>query len=165
MSSKPRIQNLSTRYLGFYKFGVAVVLASFVVGFFVSAYTEYREHGRLFAFLNTFTWCYLIYIWFRVNRAVHYVEFDEEYLYVRLKQQDLLIPLQNIKDINLVSMGGVYRVDLYAKELTGNPFYFKPSLLYPFNHKTKEAVVDLLWQNIDKAKTRPLPDYRNTLAS
>ena len=74
-------------------------------------------------------------------------------MYVTQKGHDLVIPLENIKDVNLASLEGVYRVDLYAKELFGDKFYFKPSLLYPFNHKKKEAVVNILWANIEKAKS------------
>jgi hypothetical protein len=86
-------------------------------------------------------------------------------MYVIQRKQDLLIPLENVKDVNLVSMGGVYRVDLYVKELFGDKFYFKPSLLYPFNHKKKEALVDVLWANIEKAKSKKQHFQRNALHS
>ena len=110
-------------------------------------------------------WCYFIFIWFKVNQRVYHVEFDDEFMYVVQKGHDLVIPLENIKDVNLVSMGGVYRVDLYAKELFGDKFYFKPSLLYPFNHKKKEAVVNILWANIEKAKSKKQYFQRNALHS
>lgn len=84
---------------------------------------------------------------------------------MRLKASDLIIPLENIKDVNLVSLGGVYRVDLYYKELIGDKFYFKPSLLYPLNHKKKEAVVDILWKYINQAKQKRTVIPRNALHS
>lgn len=166
MASKSRVRNLSTRFLKFYKLSVAVVLAGFILMFFWTAYQEYLRTGRWSTFLMfPLTYGYLIYVWFRVNRSVLHVEFDDEFLYVMLNQQDLVIPLENIKDVNLVSMGGVYRVDLYSKEIIGDKFYFKPSLLYPFNHKKKEAVVDILWSNINRAKQKARPIQRNALHS
>ncbi|NOS90379.1 MAG: hypothetical protein HOP30_00510 [Cyclobacteriaceae bacterium] len=108
---------------------------------------------------------YFLYLWWKVNQHVYHVEFDQEFMYLAQKQQDVLIPLENIKDINLISIGGVYKVELYAKELFGDTFYFKPSLLYPFNHKRKEALVDLLWANIEKAKTQKQHFQANALHS
>lgn len=166
MATKSRIRNLSTRYLTFYKLSVTIVLGCLIGLFLWNGYNEYQEGKGLGSLLFApMTYGYLIYIWYRVNRSVLHVEFDEEFMYVMLNKQDLLIPLENIKDVNLVSMGGVYRVDLYAKELVGEKFYFKPSLLYPLNHKKKEAVVDILWSNIEKAKRRRQHFQANALHS
>lgn len=165
MATKSRVTNLSTRFLGFYKFSVSLFLAGLSAYMFWNAIEELRDDGSLGGFLFPFTYGYLFYVWFRVNASVYRVEFDDDYLYVLLKGQDLLIPLENIKDVNLISLGGVYRVDLFAKDQIGDKFYFKPSLLYPFNHKKKERVVDLLWKKIQEAKKKPMTDYRNTLRS
>lgn len=165
MASKSRVRNLSTRYLKFYKLSVTLVLAGFIIALVWNGITEYRRTGRSSSILIPFTYIYLIYVWYRVNRSVHHVEFDDDFLYVMLNQQDLVIPLENIKDVNLVSMGGVYRVDLYTKDLIGDKFYFKPSLLYPFNHKKKEAIVDILWSNINRAKQKARPIQPNALHS
>lgn len=108
---------------------------------------------------------YFIYLWWQANKRVYHTEFDEEYMYVQQQGHDVLIPLENIKDVNLISVGGVYKVDLYSPETFGDKFYFKPSLLYPFNHKKKEAIVDVLWANIEKAKKRKQVLQRNALMS
>ena len=165
MATKSRITNLSTRFLGFYKFSVAAFLAALIFYMIWNAITELRIKGRIAGFFFPLPYGYLFYVWFKVNASVHRVEFDDDFMIVILKGQDLLIPLENIKDVNLISLGGVYRVDLYSPELIGDKFYFKPSLLYPFNHKRKEAIIDILWSNIEKAKRKPAQDYRNTLHS
>jgi hypothetical protein len=164
MSSKPRIRNLSTRFLGLYRHGTALVIFALAAVFLWEAWQQIRE-GDVFSVLMPIYWGYFLYLWYRVNRSVYPVEFDDEFLYVRLKQSDLIIPLENIKDVNLVSLGGVYRVDLYYKELIGEKFYFKPSLLYPLNHRKKEAVVDILWQNINKARQKRTVLPHNALHS
>ena len=162
---KSRIRNLSTRYLNFYRYGVASILSAIAIAFLVAGYLAYLGEGHLSNLLMPVYWCYFIFIWFKVNQRVYHVEFDDEFLYVAQRGHDLVIPLENIKDVNLVSVGGVYKVDLYAKELFGDKFYFKPSLLYPFNHKKKEAVVDILWANIEKAKSKKQHFQRNALHS
>ncbi|MBS1681802.1 MAG: hypothetical protein JST48_08835 [Bacteroidetes bacterium] len=99
-----------------------------------------------------------------MNRNVYRVEFDDEFLYLILKKNDILIPLENIKDINISTLGGIWRVDLYNAEQIGNKFYFKPSLLYPFNAKKKDELVNVLWEKINKGKSKAigLPKKRAT---
>ncbi len=162
---KSRIRNLSTRYLGFYKYGLIVVILIIFSGILFYYRETLFAKGSFSSWYFPFYWAYLFYLWWRVNRKVFHVEFDQEFMYLKQKDQDLLIPLENIKDVNLASIEGVYKVDLYATELFGNKFYFKPSLLYPFNHKKKEALVDVLWANIEKAKSKKQHFQRNALHS
>lgn len=159
---KSRIRNLSTRYLAFYKWGVGLIILT-VVLLFVFFEVDSLKKLRIGMLFWPMYYGYFLYLWWNVNKRVYHVEFDNDFMYVIQRKQDLLIPLENVKDVNLVSMGGVYRVDLYVKELFGDKFYFKPSLLYPFNHKKKEALVDVLWANIEKAKSKKQHFQRNAL--
>jgi hypothetical protein len=125
-----------------------------------------RTVGDYFTILFRYgyvTW--LGYLWWKLNSNVYHVEFDEEFLYVLLRKQDIIIPLENIKDINLKTLGGVYRVDFYHAEQLGDRIYFKPSLLYPFNSKKKDTLVNVLWSNIEKAKRKVQDFQRNALHS
>ena len=106
-----------------------------------------------------------IYLWWKVNSNVYNVEFDDEFLFVILRNNDILIPLENIKDVNIKTLGGVYQVDLYHAEQLGNKIYFKTSLLYPFNFKKKDELVNVLWSNIEKAKRKKQDFQRNALHS
>ena len=133
MPEKSRIRNLSTRYLKFYKFSVPILIIAFMGSYFGFGYTEYKSDGHISNLLMPFNFSYLVYVWWLVNRKVYHVEFDADFMYVIQKNQDVVIPLENIKDVTLISLGGVYKVELYVKELFGDTFYFKPSLLYPFN--------------------------------
>jgi hypothetical protein len=166
-SAKPksRIKNLSTRFFNFYKYGTAVVIAIFIIGFIVFEYYSYAEDGSVTHFIMPLTYGHLIWIWIGVNRKVFHVEFDAEFLYVLQKNQDILIPLENIKDVEIVSLGGVYKVTLYAKDQLGDLIYFKPSLLYPFNFKAKDALADVLRRNIAEAKKKVRVYPNNALYS
>jgi len=161
-----RIKSLSTRYLGFYKNSVFVLSLGFISFFLFIAVRAYLE-GKYFynSLFYAFYFGFLSYGWIRINRNVHRVEFDEEFLYVILRGQDLMIPLENIKEVDIKSLGGVYEVELYSPEQLGNKFYFKPSLLYPFNFKKKDALVNVLRKNINKAQSRKQHFQANALYS
>lgn len=161
-----RIKSLSTRYLGFYKNSVLVVLVGLLL-FFVFVAVQAIVNGKYFfnSLFNVFYFGFFIYGWIRINRNVHRVEFDEEYLYVILRGQDMLIPLENIKEVDIKSLGGVYEVELFTAEQLGKKFYFKPSLLYPFNYKKKDLLVNVLRKNINKAQARKQHFQANALHS
>ena len=159
----PRIKNLSTRFLTLYKYGTAIFILGIVAALVGSEFLATERQGHLISVLLTYG--YFLYLWWKANIKVFHVEFDDDFFYVRQIHHDVLIPLENIKDVNLVSIVGLYKVDLYSHETFGDKFYFKPSLLYPFNHKKKEALVDVLWANIEKAKKRKQVIQRNALMS
>lgn len=162
-----RIKSLSTRYLRFYKNSVVVILIGVVCFFIIANTLSFIESGR-FQLNNWFVTGYFIffvYLWIKMNRNVHRVEFDDEFLYVILKGQDMLIPLENIKDVDIKTLGGVYEVELYQAEQLGKKFYFKPSLLYPFNFKKKDALVDVLRRNINLAQQKKQVWQQNALHS
>jgi len=96
---------------------------------------------------------------------VYRVEFDDEFLYVIQKGQDILIPLENIKEVDIKSVSGVYGVELFNAKQFGKTFYFKPSLLYPFNYKKKDALVNVLRSNINKALEKKQHFQANALHS
>ena len=162
MEAKSRIKNLTTRFFFLYKYGVLVLAGGVILLFIWAGITKSRNIIEAILPLH---WIWLIYLWIVVNQKVYRVEFDDDHLYVIKKGQDTLIPLENIKDVEIVSMGGVYRVDLYSPEDFGAKLYFKPSLLYPFNFKKKDALVNVLRSNIERAKQKPPSFQKNALHS
>ena len=165
LPEKIRVKNLSTRYLGLYKSGSVIFVLTSIIGLFYYSYTAFRLDHNFIHFLLPLPLCILGFFALQGARKVFHVEFDDEFMYVTQANQELLIPLENIKDFNLVDLGGIYQVVLYSKESFGDKFYFLPSLLFVFNHKKKEALVDILWANIEKAKTKKQDFQRNALHS
>jgi hypothetical protein len=115
-----RINSLSTRYLGFYKNSVLVLLIGFVGFLVVAGFKSFLERGDYFNSIFTTGYIsFFIYGWLRINRNVHRVEFDDEFLFVLQPGQDILIPLENIKEVEIKSLGGVYEVELFNPEQLG----------------------------------------------
>ncbi len=96
---------------------------------------------------------------------LEHVEFDQEFLYVVKSRVDYVIPLENIESVEIVSLGGVYKVNLYRPEQLGSNFYFIPSLFCPLNYKTKDLLVNHLRRNIDLAKKKKTSLPYNALMS
>lgn len=160
MAEKLRITNLSTRYLVAFKIFVWCVMTAFL-SFLV--YISFE--GTVFSLIYPLTWIYILYRFYLINKRLYHVEFDDEFLYVIRKNVDILVPLENIKDINLISMLGHWEIIFYNAEQVGEMIYFKPSLLYPFNSKKKDELVNVLWQKINQAKAKPQYFQRNALRS
>lgn len=165
MSEKSRIRNLSTRYLEFYRYGFVVILTAFAGLLLVQSIDDFRSRGFFSSLYFPVVWGFMIYTWFKAHIKVYKVEFDDEYLYVLKRTGDVLIPLENIKDIEMKTLGGMWRVELYYEDIIGNHFYFKPSLLYPLNYKRKDKLVNLLWEKIELAKQRRPRIQTNALHS
>lgn len=77
----------------------------------------------------------------------------------------MVIPLENIESVEISTIGGVYKINLYNPEQLGDHFYFKMSLFYPLNYKPKDELVNVLRRNIDLAKGRKREFTRNALHS
>lgn len=165
MQGKSRITNLSTRFLTLYKAAGYIFIGLSATALIYFTVLRFFSESKFNLFFSTAYFFYGLYLWWKMNRNVYHVEFDDEFLYVILKKNDILIPLENIKDINIKTLGGVYRVDLYNAEQLGSTIYFKPSLLYPFNSKKKDELVNVLWQKINKAKMKQPYFERNALHS
>jgi len=166
MEAKSRIRNLSTRYFRTYKYGV-VLLTLVAIGFFVLRALEKFKQSPIETLGMTGMWISIIFLWnwIRIHKKVYQVEFDEDYLYIIRGNQDTIIPLENIKDVQIKSLVGFYQIDLYSPEDFGSQLYFKPSLLYPLNFKKKDALVDALRKNVVGAKRKVHPDQKNALRS
>ncbi len=165
MAEKSRIRNLSTRYLEFYRYGFIVLLTAFAGFLLFQSVEDFRNKGFLSSLYFPFAWSFLIYTWFKAHVKVYKVEFDDDYLYIIRRKGDVLIPLENVKDIAMKTLGGMWKVELYYTDIIGDHFYFKPSLLYPLNYKSKDKLVNLLWQKIEIAKQKRPGIQSNALHS
>jgi hypothetical protein len=136
---KLTITNLSTRYLTFYKCGSAIFVFVCIIGLSYYRYTAFQEDHDFLQFLVLLPPCTLAFFGLKAARKVYKVEFDDEFIYVAQGKQELLITLENIKDFNLIDLGGVYQVELYSKESFGDKFYFLPLLLKTAFSKKRAA--------------------------
>ncbi len=79
------------------------------------------------------------------------VSYDKENLYVKVEGYDVQIPFHQVKDIEIVSMDGLYKFKLYHHDQFGNEVICKPSIWYPFNHKRIDAELNRIRSYVRKA--------------
>ena len=156
------MKSLSTRWLLPFKVAIYAVYGLLAI---VLITTPFTRSSSWTGILTAGPYLYFLYRLIKVTTKIKNVEFDEEYLYIMNKASDVMIPLENIKSVELKTVGGVYRVDLYYEDLPGSFFYFKPSLLYPLNHRSKDELVDLLRKKIDHSKKSRKASPANVLTS
>ena len=166
MAEKNRIRNLSTRWLTPFK---VVVFAIYIALCIAIVLSYVRQGDGIFQWtLGVMNAGFFVYFFFRLMKMtskLYRIEFDNDFLYVLLKNQDIVIPLENIESVEISTIGGVYKVNLYNAEQLGNHFYFKMSLFYPLNYRSKDELVNVLRRNMDRAKARKVEFLKNALHS
>ncbi len=161
MSAKQNPTRLSSRFLGPYRWVLYVIY----IGAFGSIVYASVTRGWTYAIFQGGLYGWILYLLIRMVTKFQQVSFDDDFLYVYLKKQDYIVPLENIESVEIESLGGVYKVNLYHPEQLGKEFYFKTSLLYPLNAKKKDALVNVLRKKIDLAKSKRQVYQRNALMS
>jgi hypothetical protein len=137
----------------------------FYVAFFGAVVYSFSSKGWLMLIGQSALAGYGAFLLIRMTAKFEELQFDNEFLYVFRKKQDILIPLENIESVEIQSLGGVYKVNLYHAEQLGKEFYFKTSLLYPLNYQSKDELVNRLRAAIERAKRKPREYQQNALMS
>jgi hypothetical protein len=161
MPAKQNPIRLSSRFSGPYRW-VLYIVYSGAIG--VIVYSTFGR-GWFYTISQSVLYGWIFFLLIRMTVKFQEVYFDDEFLYVSKKQQDYLIPLENIESVEIESLGGIYKVNLYQAEQLGKELYFKTSLIYPFNYKSKDALVNVFRSKIDHAKIRKREFPRNALMS
>ena len=85
------------------------------------------------------------------------VSYDESSVYYDKNGFEVQIPFEDIKDIEIKTISGIYTINLYLPSQDGTSIMFKTSLWYPFNFKKQDEKVNELRDRIDRYK-RNLPE-------
>jgi hypothetical protein len=108
MAEKNRIRNLSTRWLLPFK----VVVFAIYSGLCMAIAWSFVGDGKnvadwFFGLCMAGTYSYFFYRLMKVTAKLYRVEFDSDFLYVLLKNQDMVIPLESIESVEISTIGGV----------------------------------------------------------
>ncbi|MEQ8626024.1 hypothetical protein [Ekhidna sp.] len=147
-----RSKSLSIRSVKRYKlFLIAMVTLFF--GFYVIYYTKM---SGLFGILMAIIYVGLmVFYWYpnigKFLRKIKEVSYDNENLYVREGDYEIQIPFYQVKDIEIISMDGLYKFKLYHHDQFGSEVVCKPSIWYPFNYKRIDAELNRIRSYVRKA--------------
>ena len=140
-----KISPFSTRYLKLYK-AFNVLLALSLIMLF------------LFQFKNAWyliiPWGFIFYKYLKIQFAIKPVAYDDYSFYITLPGYELQVRFEEVESIEIISLGGVYRINLFQDSMLGKEIYFKPSLLYPLNYKKVERLIDRLRREVVRARRK-----------
>jgi len=162
MPEKLKPTRLSSRLLGPFKGVLYALYSSFFILIIILIFQRERWYLGL---LQSGIYFYGLFILVKMTRKLQHVSFDDGFLYVHSVNPEIVIPLENIESVEIETLGGTYKVNLYTAEQLGKEFYFKTSLIYPLNYKSKDALVNVLRRDIIKAKSRRQSLPHNALMS
>jgi len=91
---------------------------------------------------------------FKVLRNFKEISYDNENLYIKDEGSDIILPLHKIRDVELVSLDGLYEFKLNPADNLGEAIYVKPSMWYPFNYPKVDAELDQIRYLIKKDKEK-----------
>lgn len=80
------------------------------------------------------------------------ISYDAHYLYVKEPDSDILVPLEHIREVELISLDGVYRFHLKEPLYFGEYIHCKTSMWYPFNFPKVDKELDKIRWLIQKRK-------------
>ncbi|MFT7034334.1 MAG: hypothetical protein ACJA2S_002848 [Cyclobacteriaceae bacterium] len=122
-----RTKTLTTYTILVYKSTVLLMVAVFLTFFFIKSAAGPSSLMILAPYI------YLFYVMIKGVFGIKYVEYDQANLYVSHNDYQVQIPFEEIKEVKLMSIDGVYKFILFKKGQLGKEILCKPSIWYPFN--------------------------------
>ncbi|WP_420319116.1 hypothetical protein [Ekhidna sp.] len=147
-----RSKSLTTRAFLIYKITIIGFLCLFV-GFYVFTHIQ---RGGWFGYIIGFGYpIFLLAYWYpsflKRMRSMKEVAYDSENLYVKERDYEIQIPYHNVKDVEIVSLDGLYKFKLYQHDQFGDEVVCKPSIWYPLNFKRIDAELNRIRSYVRKA--------------
>jgi hypothetical protein len=151
---------VSTSKLRIYKiFSITLVALVFIL-FLVSAYLVDGYFWRVY---NVAFSGFIAFWIIRIVLRLKNVSFDEYSVYYERNGYEVQIPFDEIKDIEIKSLDGIYKINLFQPNQDGKIIYFKTSLWYPLNFKRQDEQVNVLRDRITHYKRNQALQYNEQL--
>lgn len=165
----PQKSDEKITFLSFKKVRIFKVLLILLGALLVAALVFYgvraiqnKSDSSIFPFLY---FLFFLRLTYALYVGIKTVEFDQSFLYITEKDIDIIVPLANIKSIEIRNLAGIYEIKLFDKIQSGSELFFKPSLIYPLDYNKQDEKVNKLRAYVWKAKQNPGIASRNELTS
>jgi hypothetical protein len=93
------------------------------------------------------------------------ISYDESSVYYEKEGFEVQIPFEDIKNIEIKTLTGVYSINLFRPSQDGTSIPFKLSLWYPLNFKKQDEKVNVLRDKIFNFKRQLGAQYGEQLPS
>jgi hypothetical protein len=151
---------VSTSKLMTYKIIVFIVIVIMIILVLISAY---NASGIIWRVYLTVFWGFMAFWAIRDVLRLKNVSYDQYSVYYDREDYEVQIPFNEIKSIDIMSIDGIYKINLFHPNQDGKAIRFKTSLWYPFNFKRQDEKVNELREKIALYKRNLTPVYNEQL--
>ena len=141
-----RTKTLATYAIVVYKSIILLIVGGVLLTIIV------KSESRLTSLLLLGQYSYLFYFVLKGVFGIKYVEYYDANLYVSHNDYQVQIPFEEIKEVELLSLDGIYCFRLYKKGQLGKEIRCKPSIWYPLNFKKIDEQLNYIRYLIAKRK-------------
>jgi hypothetical protein len=148
---------VSTSKLKTYKIILISIMSAILLlftAFFIRALITMAD---FYVMLNFPVYGFLMYKLMKHINKIKNISFDDSSLYYIKDDYEVQIPFEDIKDIEIKTLDGLYEIQFYNPTQDGERIFFKTSLWYPLNFKKQDELVNVLRDKIDSYK-RTMPE-------
>lgn len=154
-----RTRSLTTKGFKAYKVTIMIALSAFVFTFA----GVHIMSGQWFGIIYGIGYpALLVFYWFpsfkRSMQTLKELSYDKKNLYVHEDGYEIQIPFHQVRDVQLVSLDGLYRFRLYHNDQFGKEVMCKPSFWYPFNFKRIDAELERIRSYVRQAHRDFVPE-------
>ena len=125
-----RSRSLTTKTIKLYKGAITLLLTALIL-----AMIYFRlEQGSTIGLIMLSPYLYFLYRIWNGLKLLKEISYDDHSLFVKQKEFEIEIPLYRIKNVELISLDGIYKFELHDVDQFGDTVFCKPSIWYPFTY-------------------------------
>jgi len=142
-------RSLTTRTFNIYR--VSILIFMIVLGAMYMIMGAYNGGWIGLVIYAPFT-AYLFHKFFTGTYSkIKEVSYDDKSLFVKEKGYEVQIPFHQVKDVEIVSLDGLYKFHLRRADQFGKEVVCKPSIWYPLNYKRVDKELNRIRSLVRKA--------------
>lgn len=127
-----------------YVYCVYVILLGFLAAMLFFIIADFRVERIFITVASSVGIIYSLYYWterIRKMPLVKSLKYDNANFYVALKDMEIIIPFEDTKGIEILTIGGVFELELINPSQLGDKILFKPSLAYPLGFEKTDKQI------------------------
>ena len=156
---------VSTSKLRTYKLITLTLVSAITLAVLIFAVLSIVRHDEYYQLLMVPLYIMLAYKAIPAVVKIKNVSYDDSSVYYDKNGYEVQIPFEDIRDIEIKTISGIYIINLYRPSQDGSTIMFKTSLWYPLNFKKEDEKVNELRYKIEKYRRQLPQNYNEQLAS
>lgn len=142
------------------------ILAGLITVLGITSFFQLINHNGIVGPIGTMLlWTFVLYRLIQVIIKLKSVSYDQSSVYYEKNGIEVQTPFEDIRNIEIKTLSGIYTINLFTKSQDGDKIHFKTSMWYPLNFKKQDEKVNELRDKIDDYKRKFSTQQGEQLAS